>query len=44
MVTDTAFYRYPCYHTSLDKPEKLNYAATARLATGLQHAFDAVAS
>jgi len=44
MVTDTAFYRYAYYHTALDTPEKLNYHAMARVVTGLQQAFAAVAS
>ena len=44
MVTDTAFYRYAYYHTALDTPEKLNYAAMARVVAGLQQAFAAVAS
>jgi hypothetical protein len=44
MVTDTAFYRYAYYHTALDTPEKLNYLAMARVVTGLQQAFAAVAS
>jgi Zn-dependent M28 family amino/carboxypeptidase len=35
MVTDTAFYRYPCYHTPLDTPEKLDYEALARVTDGL---------
>jgi Zn-dependent M28 family amino/carboxypeptidase len=35
MATDTAFYRYPYYHTPQDTPEKLNYAAMAKLAEGL---------
>jgi Zn-dependent M28 family amino/carboxypeptidase len=35
MATDTAFYRYPYYHSALDTPEKLNYDALARLADGL---------
>jgi Zn-dependent M28 family amino/carboxypeptidase len=39
MVTDTAFYRYPYYHTPLDTPEKLNYPAMARVVDGLQQAF-----
>jgi Zn-dependent M28 family amino/carboxypeptidase len=41
MVTDTAFYRYPHYHAPTDTPEKLNYAALARVTAGLA---DAVAS
>lgn len=35
MVTDTAFYRYPYYHTGRDTPEKLDYDAMARLTDGL---------
>ena len=35
MVTDTAFYRYPWYHTGADTPEKLNYGEFARMTNGL---------
>jgi len=35
MVTDTAFYRYPHYHSARDTPEKLDYAAMARVVEGL---------
>jgi Zn-dependent M28 family amino/carboxypeptidase len=35
MVTDTAFYRYPWYHSAADTPEKLDYAALARVTAGL---------
>ncbi len=35
MVTDTAFFRYPYYHSGLDTPEKLNYEASARVVAGL---------
>jgi uncharacterized protein with PIN domain len=35
MVTDTAFYRYPHYHSSFDTPEKLDYGKTAKVVTGL---------
>ncbi len=35
MVTDTALYRYPHYHTSKDTSEKLNYDHLARVTTGL---------
>jgi Zn-dependent M28 family amino/carboxypeptidase len=38
MVTDTAFYRYPYYHASGDTPERLSYAALARVVAGLQGA------
>ncbi len=35
MITDTAFYRYPYYHSSEDTPEKLNYDAFANMTNGL---------
>jgi Zn-dependent M28 family amino/carboxypeptidase len=35
MITDTAFYRYPQYHTSEDTPDKLNYDSFARVVSGL---------
>ena len=36
MVTDTALYRYPAYHTSGDTPEKIQYDRMARVVSGLQ--------
>jgi len=35
MVTDTALYRYPYYHTPEDTPEKANYDKLARITIGL---------
>ena len=35
MVTDTAPYRYPYYHTAEDTPDKLDYDRFARAVTGL---------
>ncbi len=35
MVTDTAFYRYPYYHTAEDTAEKLDYKGLAAITTGL---------
>ena len=35
MVTDTALYRYPYYHTSRDTPNKVSYDVLARLTEGL---------
>lgn len=35
MITDTAFYRYPYYHSSNDTPEKLDYPRLARVCDGL---------
>jgi Zn-dependent M28 family amino/carboxypeptidase len=43
MVTDTALYRYPHYHCPTDTPEKLNYAALARVTTGLADAITTLA-
>ena len=35
MITDTAFYRNPFYHTSSDSAEKLNYRYIAELVKGV---------
>lgn len=37
MVTDTAWARYPFYHTGEDTPEKLNYGKMAQLLKGLRN-------
>jgi len=39
MVTDTAFYRNPHYHTPRDTPETLDYPRLARVTRGLAAAF-----
>jgi hypothetical protein len=36
MITDTAPYRYPHYHTAEDTPDKVNYEALARVVKGLE--------
>lgn len=36
MVTDTALFRYPYYHTSQDTPEKLDYERLARVVAGME--------
>lgn len=36
MVTDTAVYRYPYYHTLQDSPDKLDYEKLARVVRGLE--------
>jgi hypothetical protein len=36
MVTDTALYRYPHYHTMQDTPDKVDYERLARVVTGLR--------
>jgi Zn-dependent M28 family amino/carboxypeptidase len=35
MVTDSALYRYPHYHTGQDTPDKVDYERLARVVTGL---------
>lgn len=35
MVTDTAPFRYPWYHTREDTPDKLDYARAARVVLGI---------
>ena len=35
MVTDTALYRYPYYHTAEDTPDRLDYGGMSRAVTGL---------
>ena len=43
MVTDTAFFRNPRYHTSEDKPETLDYSRMAEVVKGLNCAVQSVA-
>lgn len=35
MITDTAFYRYPHYHTKEDTPDKVDYDSLARVVVGI---------
>jgi hypothetical protein len=44
IVTDTAPFRYPHYHTPADTPDKLDYDAMARVVTGLEGAISALLS
>jgi hypothetical protein len=44
MVTDTAWYRYPHYHAPTATPEKLDFAAMARVTTGLADAVTLLAN
>jgi Zn-dependent M28 family amino/carboxypeptidase len=43
MVTDTAPYRYPHYHTASDTPDKVDYERLARLVSGLRAMLSALA-
>jgi hypothetical protein len=36
MVTDTALFRYPYYHTRIDTPDKVQYDHLARVVAGLE--------
>jgi hypothetical protein len=36
MITDTALYRYPHYHTAADTPDKVNYERLSRVVSGLE--------
>ncbi len=44
MVTDTAPFRYPHYHSATDTPEKLDYTGLARVTGGLAEVIVALAS
>jgi Zn-dependent M28 family amino/carboxypeptidase len=37
MVTDTAPYRYPWYHTAQDTPDKIAFDKMAQVVDGLEH-------
>ena len=43
MVTDTAPYRYPWYHTADDTPEKVDYDKLAQVVDGLEAVIEAIA-
>jgi hypothetical protein len=36
MITDTAPFRYPYYHTSMDTPDKIDYDSMARVVSGIE--------
>lgn len=40
MVTDTAFLRYPYYHTSQDTPDKIDFEGLSRVVSGLEKVLD----
>ncbi len=44
MVTDTAFYRNPHYHSATDTPERLRYPEMAQVVQGLGRALAALAT
>lgn len=44
MVTDTAPYRYPHYHTGRDTPDKVDYRRMARVVLGMQKVIETLAN
>jgi hypothetical protein len=44
MITDTAFLRYPYYHTAQDTPDKLDYQSMARVVEGLAKVIEGMAA
>lgn len=44
MITDTAPFRYPHYHTMQDTPEKINYPCFARVLKGLFNVLQSLAT
>lgn len=44
MVTDTALFRYPAYHTLSDTPEKIDYLRMARVVSGLRRVIEDMAN
>ena len=44
MISATAPYRNPFYHTPMDTPDKLDYDRTARVVDGLEHVVRALAN
>jgi len=44
MVTDTAFLRYPYYHTPEDTPDKINFDRMARMVVGLEKVIEKLAA
>ena len=44
MITDTALFRYPYYHSSQDTPDKIDYHGLARVTYGVYRALDRMAA
>jgi len=44
MVTDTAPFRYPWYHTAEDTPEKLDYERLGQVVDGIEGVIEALAA
>jgi Zn-dependent M28 family amino/carboxypeptidase len=44
MITDTALFRYPYYHTPLDTPDRLDFDRMARAVEGIQRVVESLAA
>lgn len=44
MVTDTALFRYPAYHTAADTPDQVDYTRLARVVSGLEQVIATLAT
>jgi hypothetical protein len=44
MITDTAPYRYPYYHTAQDTPDQINYKKMTRVVIGVQKVVEVLAN
>jgi hypothetical protein len=42
MITDTALFRYPYYHSSQDTPDKIDYRSLARVTCGVYRALNRI--
>ena len=44
MITDTAVFRYPYYHTTLDTMDRIDFEKMARVVTGVEHIVESLAN
>ena len=44
MITDTALFRYPYYHTALDTADRLDFDRMARVVEGVQRVVESLAA
>jgi hypothetical protein len=44
MITDTALFRYPYYHTPFDTPNRIDFEKMARVVEGVRQVVDSLAT
>jgi hypothetical protein len=44
MITDTAAFRYPFYHSPLDTPDKVGFEKMARVVDGIRNVIESLAN